>query len=136
MEEFFGEETVGKIREEIISFIKKFCSKHPDVQIVVPWGVGHPFHIFVRDTIETAIAGKENLWYYRDFPHSYKKRAKSQVVAQLEDYELKESVSVAEFHDVKWDLAKKFYKSQSGLLWFEQGYIKKQLPEDIYVKKL
>ena len=82
------------------------------------------------------IVGKENLWYYRDFPHSYKKRAKSQVVAQLEDYELKESVSVAEFHDVKWDLAKKFYKSQSGLLWFEQGYIKKQLPEDIYVKKL
>ena len=135
LEEFFGEETVGKIREEIISFIKKFCSKHPDVQIVVPWGVGHPFHIFVRDTIEIAISGKENLWYYRDFPHSYKKRAKSQVVAQLEDYELKESVSVAEIHDVKWDLAKKFYKSQSGLLWFEQGYIKKQLPEDIYVKK-
>lgn len=136
LEEFFGEETVGKIREEIISFIKKFCSEHPDVQIVVPWGVGHPFHIFVRDAIETATAGKENLWYYRDFPHSYKKRAKSQVVAQLEDYELKESVSVSEFHDVKWDLAKKFYKSQSGLLWFEQGYIKKQLPEDIYVKKL
>ena len=135
LEEFFGEETVGKIREEIVSFIKKFYSKHPDVQIVVPWGVGHPFHIFVRDTIEIATAGKENLWYYRDFPHSYKKRAKSQVVAQLEDYELKESISVAEFHDVKWDLAKKFYKSQSGLLWFEQGYIKKQLPEDIYVKK-
>ena len=136
LQEFFGEETVGKIREEIISFIKKFCSKHPDVQIVVPWGVGHPFHIFVRDAIETATAGKENLWYYRDFPHSYKKRAKSQVVAQLETYSLLESVPVAEFHDVKWNLAKKFYKSQSGLLWFEQGYIKKQLPEDIYVKKL
>ena len=135
LNEFFGEETLEKICEEIICFIKQFCVKHSDVQIVVPWGVGHPFHVFVRDAIELATDGKKNLWYYRDFPHSYKKRAKSQVEAQLEDYTLKESVPVAEFHDVKWDLAKKFYKSQSGLLWFEQGYIKKQLPEDIYVKK-
>ena len=109
-----------------------FKKKHNDVQIVVPWGVGHPMHTFVRDTIESVTDG---LWYYRDFPHSYKKRARQQVKEQLEDYELKESVSVAEFHDVKWDLAKKFYKSQSGLLWFEQSYIGKQLPEEVYVLK-
>lgn len=133
--EFFGEEMLGKILEEIVSFVKKFRKKHPDVQIVVPWGVGHPMHVFVRDTVELALGGKGKLWYYRDFPHSYKKRARSQVQTQLESYRLLESVPVADFHDVKWDLAKKFYKSQSGLLWFEQGYIKKQLPEDIYIKK-
>ena len=132
LNEFFGEDKVKDIRDEIVKFIKMFKKKHNDVQIVVPWGVGHPMHNFVRDTIESVTDG---LWYYRDFPHSYKKRAKSQVVAQLEDYELKESVSVAEFHDVKWDLAKKFYKSQSGLLWFEQSYIGKQLPEEVYVLK-
>lgn len=133
--EFFGEETLGKIFEEIVAFVQKFRKKNPDVQIVLPWGVGHPMHVFVRDTVEMAFNGKGYFWYYRDFPHSYKKRARSQVQTQLESYKLLESVPVADFHDVKWDLAKKFYKSQSGLLWFEQGYIKKQLPEDIYVKK-
>ena len=34
--------------------------------------------------------------------------------------------------NVKWDLAKKFYKSQSGLMFYEQGYIKKNLPEELY----
>ena len=135
LNEFFGEELVSKIKAGIVKFIKNFRKKHPDVQILVPWGVGHPFHVFVRDTIHEAVGEEMELWYYRDFPHSYKKRAKSQVLAQLETYELLESVPVKDFHDVKWDLAKKFYKSQSGLLWFEQGYIGKKLPEDIYVLK-
>ena len=133
--EFFGEETLGKIFEEIVAFVQKFKKKNPDVQIVLPWGVGHPMHVFVRDTVEMAFNGKGHFWYYRDFPHSYKKRARSQVQTQLESYKLLESVPVADFHDVKWDLAKKFYKSQSGLLWFEQSYIGKQLPEDVYIKK-
>ena len=133
--EFFGEETLGKIFEEIVAFVYMFKKNNPDVHIVLPWGEGQPMHVFVRDTVETAFNGKGHFWYYRDFPHSYKKRARSQVQTQLESYKLLESVPVADFHDVKWDLAKKFYKSQSGLLWFEQGYIKKQFPEDIYVKK-
>ena len=135
LNEFFGEKLVGKIKAEIVKFIQEFCKKYPKTQIVVPWGVGHPFHVFVRDTIYNTIGKKAQLWYYRDFPHSYKKRAKSQVLLQLEDYQLLESVPVDNFHDVKWELAKKFYKSQSGLLWFEQGYIGKKLPEDIYVLK-
>ena len=130
--EFFGEETLGKIFEEIVAFVQKFKKKNPDVQIVLPWGVGHPMHVFVRDTIESVT---DDLWYYRDFPHSYKKRARQQVKEQLEDFVILNSTPVAEFFDVKWDLARKFYKSQSGLLWYEQGYINKQLPEDIYVRK-
>ena len=132
LNEFFGEDKVKDIRDEIVKFIKTFKKKHNDVQIVVPWGVGHPMHTFVRDTIESVTDG---LWYYRDFPHSYKKRARQQVKEQLEDFVILNSTPVAEFFDVKWDLARKFYKSQSGLLWYEQGYINKQLPEDIYVRK-
>ncbi len=130
--DFFGQKTVDAIRSEIIKFITAFKKKHGDVQIVVPWGVGHPTHCFVRDVIESQA---DDLWYYRDFPHSYKKRAKSQVETQSLEYKILTSTPVADFQDVKWGLARKFYKSQSGLLWFEQGYIKKELPEDIYVKK-
>lgn len=130
--DFLGKETVDAIRTEVIKFINAFKKKNGDVQIVVPWGVGHPMHCFIRDIIETQA---DDLWYYRDFPHSYKKRARSQVETQSLEYEILSSTPVAEFHDVKWELAKKFYKTQSGLLWYEQGYIKKQLPEDIYVKR-
>lgn len=131
--EFFGEKIVNAIRNEVVKFIINFKQKHSDVKIIVPWGVGHPMHIFIRDIVENEV---DNLWYYRDFPHSYKKRAKSQVESQKFRYNLVDSVDVADFHEVKWELAKKFYKSQSGLLWFEQGYIKKQLPEEVYSKKL
>ena len=128
--EFFGSDKLEEIAKAIKKFLKSASS---DIQVVVPWGVGHPFHIFVRDVVEKVV--KKPLWYYRDFPHSYKKRALNQVKLQLEDFELLSSIPVAEFNDVKWDLAKKFYKSQSGLLWFEQGYIQKQLPEEVYVRK-
>lgn len=131
--EYFGEEKIDEIRHAILDFFRKFRRKNPDTQILVPWGVGHPFHIFVRDVIEEE--ANRPLWYYRDFPHSYKKRAGSQVLFQLQNFDLLNSTDVADFADVKWDLAKKFYKSQSGLLFFEQGYIKKNLPEDIYVRK-
>lgn len=130
---YFGADTVEAIRNEIIAFLQKYMKRiKDDCKIVIPWGVGHPMHIFVRDCVESVVPA-EKLLYYRDFPHSYKKRAKTQVAEQLKEYKLKESVPVDEFHDAKWELAKKFYKSQSGLLWFEQGYIGKQLPEEIYV---
>lgn len=132
LEEFFGKEKVSEIFNEIRKFIIEFKKKHTDVQIVVPYGVGHPMHCFVRDVVENCASG---LWYYRDFPHSYKKRARYQMEQQGSMYELLQSNSVTEFHDVKWQLAKKFYKTQSGVLWYEQGYIKKMLPEEVYVKK-
>lgn len=130
--EFFGNELVDSIRKEVVKFINDFKTKHKDVQIIVPWGVGHPMHIFIRDIAESC---SNDLWYYRDFPHSYKKRARSQVEDQWRRYELVDSVDVSEFHDVKWELARKFYKSQSGLFWFEQGYIKKRLSEEVYKLK-
>ena len=75
------------------------------------------------------------MWYYREFPHSYKRRSQTQVNKQKKEYKLLSSTPVEDFDDVKWELAKKFYKSQSSLLWFEQGYINKRIPEEVYVNK-
>lgn len=134
LKEFFTEKVLEEIRKEIVSYISKFKKKNPGYKILIPWGVGHPFHIFVRNVIENVI-DKKSLLYYRDFPHSFKRRAQQQVAEQLNNYELVYSADISSFADVKWGLAKKYYKSQSGLLWFEQGYIRKNLNEEIYKQK-
>ncbi len=132
---FFGKQIITDIENEFKEYLKNFFkeNKKEEIVIVAPWGIGHPFHIFVRNLIDKA-SGDATIWYYREFPHSYKKRSKTQVEKQQAEYKLLNSVSIEDWSDVKWDLAKKFYKSQSSLLWFEQGYIKKQLPEEIYIK--
>lgn len=128
---YFGREKLNEIEEALKSWVKKFFKKNKDYKILAPWGIGHPFHFFVRETLQSAVSEME---YYREFPHSYKKRSQPQVERQKGEYELLRSVPVEEFHDVKWKLASKFYKSQSGLQFYEQGYIKKQLPEEIYIR--
>ena len=134
--EYFGKDKLKEIRKAVEKFVSDFISKSKkEVVIYVPWGVGHPFHLFVRSTIEKKFGESNIIRFYRDFPHSYKRRANQQVTEQLLEFELYKNYPVEEFADIKWDLAKKFYKSQSGLLWFEQGYIKKNLPEEVYVRK-
>lgn len=134
--EYFGKDKLKEIRKAIEKFVADVISKSKkEVVIYVPWGVGHPFHLFVRSVVENKFGENNIIRCYRDFPHSYKRRAGQQVNEQLEDYELYKSYPVEEFADVKWDLARKFYKSQSGLLWFEQNYIKKNLPEEVYVRR-
>lgn len=132
--EYFGKEKLEEIRTAFKEFINKRSNE--DFIIVAPWGIGHPFHLFVRCMIERFCRSSREIWFYREFPHSYKKRSQAQVKNQSEDYDLISSVSVEEFDDVKWGLAKKFYKTQSSLLWFEQGYIKKKLNEEIYTDSL
>jgi len=125
---YFGKEKLDEIELGLIKWIEK-NNKKDNYQIVSPWGIGHPFHFFVKDILEKYYS---NLLYYREFPHSYKKRSQIQVEKQKQEYYLERSVPVQEFHEVKWKLASKFYKSQSGLQFYEQGYIKKELPEEIY----
>lgn len=134
--EYFGKEKLKEIRKAIEKRISNIISKSKkEVIIYVPWGVGHPFHLFVRNIIEKKFGEENIIRFYRDFPHSYKRRAKQQVDEQLLEFEIYKNYKVEEFADIKWELARKFYKSQSGLLWFEQGYIKKNLPEEVYVRK-
>lgn len=133
LNEYFGRETLNEIEEMLVKWVRKFLKNNDGYKVLAPWGVGHPFHLFVRETLQTAMSCLE---YYREFPHSYKKRSQPQVKKQLEEYTLKRVVEVGEFRDVKWKLASKFYKSQSGLLFYEQNYIKKDLPEEIYIREI
>lgn len=132
LREYFGAPKLNEIEEAIVSWVNDFLSHHDGYTVLAPWGVGHPFHLFVRETIQKTVSYAE---YYRDFFHSFKKRAKPQVERQLEEYRLAKSFPVEEFKDVKWELAKKFYRSQSSFLFFEQGYIKKDLAEEVYLRK-
>ena len=129
LNEYFGSETLKEIEEMLVNWVRKFLKENKGYTVVVPWGVGHPFHLFVRETLQSLVS---NLLYYREFPHSYKRRSQPQVEKQKQEYSLERSVPVQEFHEVKWKLASKFYRTQSGLQFYEQGYIKKELPEEIY----
>ena len=127
---YFGADKVAEIKDAIVETLEKKVDK--ETQIIVPWGIGHPFHLFVRIAIEQEY---DDLIYYREFPHSYKRRAQSQVKRQLESFNLFKIIETKSIEDIKWSLARKYYKSQSGLLWFEQGYIKKHLSEEFYKRK-
>lgn len=128
-EEYFGAELLKKIREALVQWIKRFLKKNPDYQILAPMGIGHPFHLYVHEVIRKAFPGAT---FYREFPHSYKKRAQEQLQEAQGRMALVRSVPIEGFADVKWQLASKFYRTQSGLLFYEQGYIKKNLPEEVY----
>ena len=129
LNEYFGRETLSEIEDTLIEWVRKFLKKNKGYKILAPWGVGHPFHFFVRETLQS---GFSDMDYYREFPHSYKRRSQAQVEEQRKDWYLERSVPVEEFADIKWKLASKFYRSQSGLLFYEQSYIKKNLPEEIW----
>ena len=136
LKEYFGEEKLKEIRKAVEKFVSNFINKSKGkVVIYIPWGIGHPFHLFIREVVENAFGKKQEIRFYRDFPHSYKRRALQQVSEESLNFELYKKYPVEDFADIKWDLARRFYKSQSGLLWFEQGYIKKNLPEEVYVRK-
>lgn len=136
LKEYFGEKKLDEIRKSVENFVSNFINKSKGrVVIYVPWGIGHPFHLFIREVIEYAFSKKQEIRFYRDFPHSYKRRASQQIAEESLNFDLYKKYPVEDFADIKWDLARRFYKSQSGLLWFEQGYIKKNLPEEVYVRK-
>lgn len=129
LNEYFGRDTLNEIEENLINWVRNFFKENKGYKVLAPWGVGHPFHLFVRETLQQ---GFSDMDYYREFPHSYKRRSQVQVEEQKKNWYLKRSVPVDEFADIKWKLASKFYRSQSGLLFYEQGYIKKNLPEEIW----
>lgn len=132
LEEYFGKELLNKIEESLVKWVTKFLKKNPDYKILAPLGIGHPFHLWVHEVIRSAFNG---VLYYREFPHSYKKRAQEQLQEVQSRMTLIDKVPIDDFADVKWQLASKFYRTQSGLLFYEQGYIKKNLPEEVYEER-
>jgi len=125
---FHGKSRMDKLKERLQNWILKHREKNNCI-LVVPCGFGEPFHLFVRYTIEEI---SNYCLYYREFPHSYKKRIQPQVQQFQKQYKQISCVELGELHDLKWEIAKKIYKSQSGTIWYEQDYIRKQLPEELY----
>lgn len=108
--------------DELLTLIK------PTYKIVTCLGVGHPFHFLV-----TKLTKEYADLFYRDFPHSYKKRNKAYFNGITNsEFQLKNTFDINNFD--KFSLVKECYKSQSSLLFFEKNYIDKMLPEEYYEK--
>lgn len=129
LEEHLGKKQMNKISKELNKSVDKYISK--GYKIICNLGVGHPLHYFVRKCIESKVD-----LFYRDFPHSYKRKTKDCMENELLDFKLKETYEqeVVE-HSDKWEVAYQIYKTQRSLLFFEKGYIDKRLPEEYYVKE-
>jgi hypothetical protein len=127
--DFFGKDTMNELENLLTTAIQKFQKKNKGYIVLSPWGCGEAFHMFVRLVIENTVSYVE---YYREFPHSYKKRIQNQVEEQKRQHNFVRTVDTDEFHDLKFEVAKRVYKTQGGTLWFEQDYIRKRLDEEIY----
>lgn len=127
-----GENKMLKLASELDGILEVLSND--GFKIVTCLGVGHPFHWLVRSLTE-----KHADLFYRDFPHSYKRRNKEYFVGLTsKKFKLKEVHELTGLLEEdgadKFQFVKDFYKSQSSLLFFEQGYIKKMLPEEYYEK--
>jgi hypothetical protein len=123
-----GTETFLKLEKELRKTLKKF--KKDGYTIVTCLGVGHPFHWLTRILTQD----KADL-FYRDFPHSYKRRNQAYLNGIVNsEFELSFTSNPDKEHAIKIDLVKSYYKTQSSLLFFEKRYIEKCLPEEFYEK--
>lgn len=123
-----GKKKFNKLLNELDELIDKY--KKRGYTIVTCLGVGHPFHWLTR-----VITQEKADIFYRDFPHSYKRRNQAYLNGIVNsEFELKSTSNPEEHHDAKFSLIKSYYKSQSSLLFFEKRYIDKRLPEEFYEK--
>ena len=62
LKEYFGEKKLDEIRKSVENFVSNFINKSKGrVVIYVPWGIGHPFHLFIREVIEHAFSKKQEI---------------------------------------------------------------------------
>lgn len=127
--DYFGKKKVAEIKKEIRETCEEY--KKRGYKIMTCLGVGHPTHWLVRDSL-LDIAD----YFYRDFPHSYKRKGLKNFENSVFKMVLSEEIQLTEDeHSLKFDLAYNIYKTQRSLLFFEQGYIKKNIPEQFYKLK-
>jgi len=123
-----GKKTFMKLAQELDDAVKYYQKR--GFEIVTCLGVGHPFHwltrVLTQDYADVL---------YRDFPHSYKRRNQAYLNGIVNsEFELSFTSEPENTHDTKMDLIKSYYKTHSALLFFEQRYINKRLPEEYYEK--
>ena len=87
-------------------------------------------HYFIKECIEDLTD-----LFYRDFPHSYKRKAQLDFNNIKDRFELDSEFFDEDDHEVKFEVSYQIYKSQRSLLFFEKGYIDKKIPEQFYKLK-
>ena len=73
--------------------------------------------------------------FYREFPHSYKRKAQVQFGKELNRVELLLDFNDNKINELKYILAQKFYKTQSGFFFYEHSNLEKLYPEEYYIYK-
>lgn len=125
-----GVDKIKELRKTLKSKVLEYIDR--GYMILCPMGVGHPFHYLVRYLLRSI----ESVFvFYREFPHSYKRKAQQQLNGYKKDFDLIATFDEKEDNELKYQIAQKFYKSQSGFFFYEHDNIKKLLPEEFYVYK-
>ena len=102
-----------------------------DTILVCPIGFGHMAHTFLRNLIIQNFLKTHRILFVRDFPHSYKKSGKFWNVI----YMFNHLFSIDDGFEMKIEIFKKFYKSQSALLWYDKKYFEAKPSEEYYEYK-
>lgn len=124
----FGEDFLDTLKADIRKTVKKYKKKN--YEVVTCLGIGHPMHFFLRNSIEDLADV-----FYRDFPHSYKMKAKNSMEEFTSGFKSEpELYFEEESHKMKFEIAYQIYKTQRSLLFFEKGYIDKKIAEEFYRK--
>lgn len=128
LEDLYGIKFLKNLRKKLRIFVKEYLEN--DYLVVTCLGIGQPMHHFLMENTKDLAH-----LFYRDFPHSYKRKTQECFNSKI-GFELVEEFFSEEEHSMKFDIAKKIYKTQSSLLFFEKGYIDKKLPEQFYTLKV
>ena len=129
----FYEKKLGKDKiKEIRIALKRKVSEYENKGyiIVCPLGVGHPFHYLVRYMLRKIESG---FVFYREFPHAFKRKALTQLDGYRKEMDLISTFDDKETNTLKYEVAQKFYKSQSGFFFYEHSNILKLHPEEFYI---
>lgn len=126
---YYGSDVLNDVSARIVAATRTALrGKRPSV-VMAPLGVGHPFNLFVSETIRDAISAAE---FYFDTPYGYDPRVNDFRHARLygDDtlVQMKE-IPVEPFEDVKWGLESRFRLTD----WHAQRYfIYRNAPEEIW----
>ena len=125
------DESLGDTIFDISDIIATVIDGEDWDEIYTCMGVGHPLHWLVHE-----LTKNDATHFYRDWPHSYKKRNSAFFDAySKENFDFIEELGGDDQKEMKIELVKQCYKSQSSLMYFEQGNVEKHFSEKFYKSK-
>lgn len=127
--EKLGVDKIKEIRTALKKRVLKYINR--GYIIVCPLGVGHPFHYLVRYILRKI---EDGFVFYREFPHAFKRKALKQLEEYRNGIDLLSKFDDKDINQLKYDIAQKFYKTQSGFFFYEHSNVLKLYPEEFYIK--